>query len=306
LRAAAGDPADLQTMYGPAGERRLPELELEWLPGYEGSRPVRIGNGAADQFQLDVYGEVMDALHLARRAAIGPSDAGWALQRMLMEFLESHWHRPDESIWEVRGPRRQFTYSKVMAWVAADRAVKAVERSGLDGPVEQWRALRHDIHEEVCAKGYDADQGTFVQYYGARHVDASLLLLPLVGFMSATDERMVGTVRAVERDLTRDGLVLRSVEDDEDVDGLPGGEGAFIACSFWLADNLVLQGRHVEADALFHRLLGLRNDVGLLSEEYDTNAGRLVGNFPQAFSHVALVNTAHNLGRDAAPIKQRH
>ena len=306
LRAAAGDPADLQTMYGPAGERRLPELELEWLPGYEGSRPVRIGNGAADQFQLDVYGEVMDALHLARRAAIGPSDAGWALQRMLMEFLESNWHRPDESIWEVRGPRRQFTHSKVMAWVAADRAVKAVERSGLDGPVEQWRALRHDIHEEVCAKGYDADQGTFVQYYGARHVDASLLLLPLVGFMSATDERMVGTVRAVERDLTRDGLVLRSVEDDEDVDGLPGGEGAFIACSFWLADNLVLQGRHVEADALFHRLLGLRNDVGLLSEEYDTNAGRLVGNFPQAFSHVALVNTAHNLGRDAAPIKQRH
>jgi GH15 family glucan-1,4-alpha-glucosidase len=292
-------------MYGPAGERWLPELELHWLSGYEGSTPVRIGNLAADQFQLDVYGEVMDALHIARRAAIGAPDAGWALQRLLMEFLESHWHEPDQSIWEVRGPRRQFTYSKVLAWVAADRAVKAVERSGLDGPLARWKALRAEIHDDVCAEGYNAERATFTQYYGADHTDASLLLLPLVGFLPATDERMVGTVRAVERELSRGGLLMRSRERAEDVDGLPEGEGAFIACSFWLADNLVLQGRHDEAEALFHRLLGLRNDVGLLSEEYDPDAGRMLGNFPQAFSHVSLVNTAHNLGRDAAPIAPR-
>lgn len=294
LRAAAGDPAQLQIMYGPAGERRLTEVELPWLPGYEGSAPVRIGNAAAGQFQLDVYGEVMDALHGARRAGIEPEETAWELQRVLMEFLEGHWDEPDEGIWEVRGPRRHFTHSKVMAWVAFDRAVQAVERFGLEGPVERWRARRAAVHEEVCREGYDADRNAFTQYYGSTELDASLLMIPLVGFLAASDPRMAGTVEAIQRELCQDGFVLR-YPTSESIDGLPSGEGAFLACTFWLVDNLALLGRYGEARKLFERLLALRNDVGLLAEEYDPVAGRLIGNFPQAFSHVGLVNSAHNL-----------
>ncbi|MDP8977874.1 MAG: glycoside hydrolase family 15 protein [Actinomycetota bacterium] len=296
LRAVAGNPESLQIMYGPAGERRLPELELPWLPGYEGSAPVRVGNAASRQFQLDVYGEVFDAMHTARAAGIEPSRPAWSLQRRLLEHLETAWQRADEGIWEVRGPRRHFTHSKVMAWVALDRAVKAVERSGLDGPVERWRATRDEIHDEVCRRGYDAEAETFVQHYGASRVDASLLMLPLVGFVSPHDPRMKGTVAAVERELCTDGLVARYTP-DPDVDGLPSGEGAFLACSFWLVDNYTKTGRVQEARRLFERLLALRNDVGLLAEEYDPAAQRMVGNFPQAFSHVGLVNAADNLSR---------
>ncbi|MBW3602162.1 MAG: glycoside hydrolase family 15 protein [Actinobacteria bacterium] len=296
LRAAAGDPRSLQIMYGPAGEHRLPELELAWLPGYEQSAPVRIGNAACTQFQLDVFGEVFDAMHTAREAGIEPDRAAWSLQKRLLEYLETSWRRPDEGIWEVRGPRRHFTHSKVMAWVAVDRAVKAIERSGLDGPVERWRATRQAIHDEVCRRGYDGRAGTFVQHYGASRVDASLLMLPLVGFISPHDPRMKGTVAAVERELCTDGLVARYTP-EPDVDGLPPGEGAFLACSFWLVDNYTKVGRVDEARRLFGRLLDLRNDVGLLAEEYDPAARRMVGNFPQAFSHVGLVNAADNLSR---------
>jgi GH15 family glucan-1,4-alpha-glucosidase len=309
LRAVAGDPAKMQIMYGPAGERRLSEFELPHLAGYEGSKPVRIGNAASCQFQLDVYGEVMDALHQARKADIDRGmDEAWHLQLALMEFLESAWEEPDEGIWEVRGPRRHFTHSKVMAWVAVDRAIKAVERYDCDGPLERWKALRQTIHDEETAKGFDADRNTFTQYYGTKAVDAALLLIPLVGFLPASDPRMLGTIAAIERDLVMDdGLVLRYVgEASGDVDGLPPGEGAFLPCSFWLADNLALSGRHDEAKELFERLLSLRNDVGLLSEEYDPGAKRLVGNFPQAFSHVSLVNTAHNLAPGVrGPAEQR-
>jgi GH15 family glucan-1,4-alpha-glucosidase len=306
LRAAAGAPAQLQTMYGAAGERRLPELELDWLAGYEGSRPVRIGNAASQQLQLDVYGEVMDCLHQARRAGIPDNPDAWALQRALMDFLEAHWQDPDEGIWEVRGPRRQFTHSKVMAWVAADRAVKAVEQFGLDGPVERWRRLRSEIHAAVCTHGYDATQGAFTQSFGRPELDASLLLMALVGFLPASDERVVGTVAAIQSNLWADGFVLRYAGDSlGEVDGLPGGEGAFLPCTFWLADNLILQGRRDEGEALFTRLCGLANDVGLLAEEYDPAEGRLVGNFPQAFTHVALINTAHNLGLHAGPAHTR-
>jgi GH15 family glucan-1,4-alpha-glucosidase len=288
-------------MYGPAGERRLPELTLDWLAGYEGSQPVRIGNAASGQFQLDVYGEVMDCLHQARRGGLVENDDAWALQVALMDFLEGRWQEPDEGIWEVRGPRRNFTHSKVMAWVAADRAVKAVEQFDLDGPVDRWRELRSAIHADVCAHGYDPVRRTFTQSYGRPQLDASLLLLPLVGFLPATDPRMIGTVAAIEADLCDDGFVRRYAADSlGEVDGLPGGEGAFLPCSFWLADNLVLQGRHGEGRELFDRLCGLANDLGLLAEEYDPRVGRLVGNFPQAFTHVALVNTAHNLAAGGA------
>jgi GH15 family glucan-1,4-alpha-glucosidase len=305
LRAAAGDPSKLQIMYGPAGERRLPETEAGWLPGYEGSRPVRIGNAAVGQFQLDVFGEVMDALHLARQSGMEPDPAAWALQQAVMEFLESSWSLPDEGIWEVRGPRRQFTHSKVMAWVAFDRAVKAVERSRLPGPVDRWRRLRAEVHADVCRRGYDPDRHTFTQSYGSSAVDASLLQLPLVGFLPASDERVRGTVAAIERELCQDGFVQRYATDEERaLDGLPPGEGAFLACSFWLVDNLTLLGRHDDARRLCERLLGLQNDVGLLAEQYDVGQHRLVGNFPQAFSHVALINTAHNLSRSAAAVER--
>jgi GH15 family glucan-1,4-alpha-glucosidase len=304
VRAAAGRPSELQIMYGPAGERRLPELDLPWLPGYEGSQPVRTGNKAVEQFQLDVYGEIMDALHQTRRNGIDSDEYAWRLQRALMEFLESAWGRPDEGIWEVRGPRRHFTHSKVMAWVAMDRAVKAVEDFGLDGPVDRWRAIRSDIHAQVCRQGFNAERGTFVQYYGSQSLDASLLMIPLVGFLPATDPRVQGTVEAVQRHLMDDGLVARYNSSSE-VDGLPSGEGVFLACSFWLVDNLILLGRREEATRLFERLLEIRNDVGLLSEQYDPKARRLLGNFPQAFSHVGLVNTACNLSGGGGPAAQR-
>jgi GH15 family glucan-1,4-alpha-glucosidase len=296
LRAVAGDPSTLHIMYGVHGERRLPELELPWLPGYEESRPVRIGNAAVNQLQLDVYGEVMDALHVARHAGIAPSEASWALQKALLSWLEHAWREPDEGIWEVRGPRRHFTHSKVMAWVAFDRGVKAVERFGAHGPVDRWRQLRATIHEEVCRQGFDPARNTFTQYYGSQELDASLLMIPLVGFLPADDPRVVGTVAAIEHDLMSGGFVHR-YRAREHIDGLPPGEGIFIACSFWLADNYQLQGRHDEACQLFERLLSLRNDLGLLAEEYDPVARRLLGNYPQAFSHVMLINSARNLGR---------
>jgi GH15 family glucan-1,4-alpha-glucosidase len=307
LRAVAGDPSTLQIMYGCSGERRLPELELDWLPGYEDSRPVRIGNAAVHQLQLDVYGEVMDALHVARRAGLAADPEAWALQKALLRFLEEAWRQPDEGIWEVRGPRRHFTHSKAMAWVAFDRAIKAVEKWHLGGPVERWRATRAAIHEDVCRYGFDARRGTFTQYYGSRQLDASVLMLPLVGFLPPDDPMIVGTVRALERELMRDGLVQRYTMDEETstVDGLPPGEGAFLACSFWLADNMALQGRYKPARALFERLLALRNDLGLLSEEYDATRRRLIGNFPQAFSHVGLINTARNLARGGGPAEDR-
>jgi GH15 family glucan-1,4-alpha-glucosidase len=306
LRAVAGHPEQMQILYGAGGERRLTELELGWLPGYERSAPVRIGNAAVDQFQLDVYGEVMDALHQARSIGLGSAGPAWDLQRVLMDFLESKWEEPDEGIWEVRGPRRHFVHSKVMAWVALDRAVKAVERFGMDGPVERWRRLRAEIHAEVCDNGYDADRQTFTQYYGGRELDASLLMIPLVGFLPATDDRVAGTVNAIERELMRDGFVMRySHEDAGKIDGLPGGEGAFLACSFWLADCLHILGRVDAARELFMRLLGICNDVGLLSEEYDPSSGRLVGNFPQALSHLSLVNTAHNLAPGLGAARHR-
>ncbi len=305
LRAVAGSPSEMQIMYGCAGERRLPELVLDWLPGYEGARPVRIGNAAVGQYQLDVFGEVMDSLHQARRIGIPPDPFAWALQQSLMEFLESRWREPDEGIWEVRGPRRHFTHSKIMAWVAADRAVKAVERFGLDGPAERWRRLREEIRDEVCERGWDGARQTFTQYYGSAELDAALLMMPLVGFLPANDPRVQGTVAAIERELCEDGFVYRYSQSDDTVDGLPPGEGAFLACTFWLADNYALAGRQDDARRTFERLLGVRNDVGLLAEEYDVGARRQVGNFPQAFSHLPLVNTARNLSRGGGPGQRR-
>ena len=302
LRTVAGDPADLQIMYGVSGERRLTELELPWLPGYESSAPVRVGNAAAEQLQLDVYGEVMDAMYLARRSGVEADPAAWALQRTLVEHLESLWEQPDEGIWEVRGPRRHFTHSKVMAWVAFDRAIKIAEEFSQEAPLDRWRGIRERIHQQICDRGYDRAAGTFTQYYGTTEVDASLLMLPLVGFLPPADPRVAGTLAAIERDLLRDGFLLRyrTHERDEDVDGLPAGEGAFLPCTFWLADNYALLGRHDEARAIFERLAALANDVGLLSEEYDPGLRRLVGNFPQAFSHISLVNSVRNLsGLDA-------
>ncbi|HZR95839.1 MAG TPA: glycoside hydrolase family 15 protein [Gaiellaceae bacterium] len=295
LRAVAGDPADLQIMYGVAGERRLTEFELPWLPGYEASTPVRVGNAASEQLQIDVYGEVMDALYQARAQGLPRLPEGWQLQLTFLRQLETTWREPDEGIWEIRGPRRHFVHSKVMAWVAFDRAVKGVEEHGLEGPVEQWRSIRDEIHEQVCEQGFDRDLGSFVQSYGSTELDASLLLIPLVGFLPADDERILGTVDAVERELLVDGLVLRYRTHETTVDGLPAGEGVFLPCSFWLADALALMGRVDEARELFERLLDLRNDVGLLSEEYDAVHGRQLGNFPQAFTHLALVNTAYIL-----------
>jgi GH15 family glucan-1,4-alpha-glucosidase len=294
LRAIAGSPGDLQIMYGVAGERRLTEVELPWLPGYEGSRPVRIGNAASSQRQLDVYGEVADAFYQSRVQGLHPSDDAWALSRKLFDWLESGWREPDEGIWEVRGQRRHFTHSKVMAWVAFDRAVKLCERFGRQGPVDKWRLLREEIHTEVLRKGFDPVRGTFVQSYGSDRLDASLLVIPLVGFLPATDPRVVGTVEAIQAELLRDGFVerYRADEGNVEVDGLPPGEGVFLPCSFWLAHVLCLLGRRAEAEALFERLLSLRNDLGLISEEYDPHLKRLVGNFPQAFTHLTLVDTA--------------
>jgi len=304
LRAAAGAPASLQTMYGVAGERRLTELELGWLPGFADSRPVRIGNAAVKQFQLDVYGELMDALHVGRRYGIPVDKAAWAFERALIAFLGTAWTEPDEGIWEVRGPRRHFVHSKVMAWVAFDRAIKAVEQFGLDGPVEQWRETRTTIHDQIHRQGFSERWNTFTQYYGSNEPDASLLMLPLVGFIDANDPRMLGTVAAIERELLEDGFVRRYIP-HEAVDGLPRGEGAFIACTFWLADNYWLQGRRDEATRVFEGLLALCNDVGLLAEEYDIKARCQLGNFPQAFSHVMLINTARNLSGGRGPAVDR-
>jgi GH15 family glucan-1,4-alpha-glucosidase len=304
LRAVAGTPSQLNIMYGVAGERRLTEFELDWLPGYADSKPVRIGNAAWKQFQLDVFGEVLDALHLARRHKIEMDENSWRVQLALLEFLESAWHKPDEGIWEIRGPKQHFTHSKVMAWVAFDRMIKAVERSGLQGPVERWRSVRAAIHDEVCQRGFDSKRNTFVQHYGTTELDASLLMMPLVGFLPPSDSRMAGTVAAIERHLTSDGFVAR-YPTESGVDGLPPGEGAFLPCTFWLADNMFLLGRHDDACSLFDRLLKIRNDVGLLAEEYDPVAQRQLGNFPQAMSHVSLINTAWNLSRKGGPAEHR-
>jgi GH15 family glucan-1,4-alpha-glucosidase len=309
LRAAAGDPADLQIMYGLAGERRLPEYELPWLSGYEDSRPVRIGNAAVRQLQLDVYGEVIDTLFLSRRSGLPPKPHMWRMQSALMEYLRSTWRKPDEGLWEVRGPRRHFTHSKVMSWVAADRAVRTLEHDPeLSGDLDGWRALRDEIHREVCEHGYDSDRNTFTQSYGSRELDASLLLIPRVGFLPPDDPRVVGTVDAIREELSHKGFVRRYSSDplgatatgaagttaqgDIALDGLPGSEGTFLVCSFWLANALHMTGRTEEACELFERLVGLANDVGLLAEEYDPVAGRQLGNFPQAFSHIGLVGTA--------------
>jgi GH15 family glucan-1,4-alpha-glucosidase len=282
-------------MYGVAGERRLDEYLADWLTGYDGN-PVRIGNAAAEQFQLDVYGEVMDALHQGRRAGLKAEDPAWALQVKLMDVVEERWTEPDEGIWEVRGGPKHFVHSKLMAWVAADRAVKAVEEFNLKGPVDRWRKLRDAIRDEILKKGYDKKRKTFTQFYGSDELDAALLMVAIVGFLPASDERVAGTVAAVEEHLLKDGFVQRYTQHPgTDVDGLPPGEGAFLACTFWLADNYALMGRHDEARETFERLLALRNDVGLLAEEYDTAEGRLVGNFPQAFSHVPLIDTARTL-----------
>lgn len=299
IRAVAGDPRQMQIMYGPAGERRLTELELPWLPGYEGSTPVRIGNLAVTQLQLDVYGEVMDALFLARLAGIPPDPSAWHVQVEMLNHLTTTWCEPDEGIWEVRGVRRHFTHSKVMAWVAFDRGIRTVEGGGVEGPVEAWREQRDAIHHEVCQRGYDPQRQCFTQYYGSEELDASLLVIPLYGFLPASDPRVVGTVAGIERELMTDGFVYRYPSTSTHVDGLPPGEGVFLACSFWLVDNYILQGRIDEAKALFNRLCALANDVGLLSEEYDPRASRLLGNFPQAFSHVSLINTARRFAKAA-------
>jgi GH15 family glucan-1,4-alpha-glucosidase len=296
LRAVAGKPADLQIMYGITGERRIPEYEVAWLPGYEGSTPVRIGNAAVEQLQLDIYGEVLDSLYFSRERGMEQQEHAWDIQRALMEFLESRWREPDEGLWEVRGGRRHFVHSKVMAWVAADRVVRTLERHPhLGGDADRWRAMRETVHEEVCRRGYDPDRNTFTQYYGSAELDAATLLIPQVGFLPPSDPRVVGTVEAVRRELDDDGFLRRYTPNH--VDGLPGGEGVFLVCSFWLADALCLIGRHKESRELFERLLTLRNDVGLMSEEWDPVAGRQLGNFPQAFSHVGLVNTALALSR---------
>ena len=304
LRAVAGLPTQMQIMYGLAGERRLPEWELPWLAGYEGSAPVRIGNAAAAQLQLDVYGELMDALYQACKGGLARHDIAWGLQRSLLKHLTDAWIRPDEGIWEVRSPPRHFTHSKIMAWLAFDRGIKMVEAFQLKAPVERWRELRARIHADVCERGFSTRRNAFVQSYGCDELDASLLQIAITGFLPAQDPRVVSTVEAIRRDLTVDGLVMR-YQTHESVDGLPPGEGVFLACTFWLADNLCMQGRWDEARALFERLVGLTNDVGLLAEEYDPVAKRFLGNFPQAFSHVALVNTAMNLGSREKPAEQR-
>ena len=304
LRAAAGSPSQLQIMYGLAGERRLSEYEAAWLPGYERSKPVRIGNAAHGQLQLDVYGEVVDTLFQGKRGGLETRSADWAFLRAILEHLEQVWSLPDEGIWEVRGKPQHFTYSKIMAWVALDRGIRAIDINKLDGPIERWRDVRERIHAEVCARGFDKERGTFVQSYGSKNLDASLLLIPTTGFLPVTDPRVRGTIDAVEHGLFVDGFVRRYDSHATD-DGLPAGEGAFLACSFWLVDALLLGGRAEDARHLFERLLALRNDLGLLAEQYDCGAKRLIGNFPQAFSHIALVNSAHNLGHVAKPAEQR-
>lgn len=304
LRAVAGDPSKLQIMYGVAGERRLDEHELDWLPGYAGAKPVRVGNSAAHQLQLDVYGEVLDALYQTRRAGLDESLDAWNLQVALLDFLEGAWHQADEGLWEVRGPRQHFTHSKMMAWVAFDRAVKTVESSAARGPLERWRQRRDAIHADVCRHAFDSTKNAFMQAYGSPHLDASLLLIPQVGFLPASDPRVQGTVSAIERELLHDGFVMRYPTAGQD--GLPPGEGVFLACSFWLADCYALMQRPDDARAMYERLLALRNDVGLLAEEYDPATRRQLGNFPQAFSHVGLVNTAFNLTpAESAPARQR-
>jgi GH15 family glucan-1,4-alpha-glucosidase len=307
LRAIGGDPAQAQILYAVGGQRRIMEYELDWLPGYAGSRPVRIGNAAHEQFQLDVYGEVMDALHQARVHGLEASDHAWSLQRNLMDFLEGAWDKPDEGIWEVRGPRRHFTHSKVLAWVAFDRAVQTVERLGLDGPVGRWRRIRGEIHEEVLREGFNVELNAFTQSYGSDELDASTLLIPILGFLPPDDPRVVGTIAAVQKHLTRDGFVerYRTDESANKVDGLSGREGVFLPCSFWLVDALVLMGRLDEAQALFDRLVAISNDLGLLAEEYDPGEKRLLGNYPQAFTHVGLVNSAYNLSHHQGPAHQR-
>lgn len=304
LRAVAGSPEQLQIMYGVAGERRLTEWIAPWLPGYENSAPVRIGNAAHSQLQLDVFGEIMDVHHQARRSGLSTNESGWPTQLAFLDHLQRVWNEPDQGIWEVRGTARHFVHSKVMAWVAFDRAIKSVETFGLEGPLEEWRKLRAQICDEICAKGFDSELGSFVQSYGSKQLDASLLLIPSVGFLPVSDPRVKGTVAAIERRLIRDGFVMR-YDTGVTEDGLPPGEGAFLACSFWLADVYTLQGRYADAELLFRRLMDLRNDVGLLSEEYDPHAKRLVGNFPQAFSHMALVHSAYNLTRAEKPAELR-
>jgi len=306
LRAIAGSPAQMQAIYGVRGERRLEEFEIPWLSGYENSKPVRVGNGAFNQFQLDVYGEILGAIWQADRAGIKTEQPDWALMVALMKFLESNWQKPDEGMWEVRGGRKHFTHSKMMAWVAFDRAVKLVEECGCpDEHCDRWQRIRDQVHAEVCEHGYNAEKKAFTQYYGSDAMDASLLLMPLTGFLPITDERVRGTIEAIERELMQDGLVLRYRPQEEKVDGLPGREGVFLPCSFWLADCLHLLGRKKEARELFERLLALRNDLGLLSEEYDPLAKRQLGNFPQAFSHLALVTAARILGGETPPFRLR-
>ncbi len=304
LRAAAGSPQQMQIMYGIRGERRLTEWEVPWLPGYEKSQPVRIGNAAHSQLQLDIFGEVMDALHQARQGGLGANESGWDLQQEFLLHLEKIWTEPDEGIWEVRGGPQHFTYSKVMAWLAFDRAIKSAEFYNLPGPLAHWRELREQIHTNVCKHGFNTARGSFTRAYGSTDLDASLLLLPAIGFLPPEDARIRGTVEAIERELLVDGLVLR-YNTASAGDGLPAGEGVFLACSFWLADAFLMLGRHDDARALFERLLGLRNDLGLLSEQYDPRLRRLVGNFPQAFSHLALINTASNLAHHTKPAEQR-
>ncbi|MFY9900745.1 MAG: glycoside hydrolase family 15 protein [Xanthobacteraceae bacterium] len=304
LRAVAGSPDQLQIMYGIAGERRLTEWIVDWLPGYEKSAPVRIGNAAHTQLQLDMFGEIMDVHHQARRGGLTTNDSGWDAQIKFLEHLTRIWRKPDQGIWEMRGPAQHFTYSKAMAWVAFDRSIKSAESFGLEGPLDDWRRLRDEICDDVCTRGYNDKLGTFVQAYGSDQLDASLLLLPCVGFLPVNDPRIAGTVAAIERTLVRNGLVMRYSTRNVD-DALPPGEGAFLACSFWLVDVYILQGRLDEAETLFRRLVGLCNEVGLLSEEYDPGSKRLIGNFPQAFSHVALVSSAYNLTRVRKPVHQR-
>lgn len=304
LRAVAGRPDQLHVMFGIGGERLLPEVELDWLPGYMDSKPVRVGNAASTQLQLDVFGEVMDVFHVARRYGLATDGDSWRMQRAMMATLEQVWREADEGIWEIRGPRRHFTHSRVMSWVAFDRAVKAVERWGLDGPVERWRQLREEIHREICDNAYKEAKGAFTQHYETDELDSSVLMMPLVGFLPATDPRMVSTIEAIQRELTDDGFVHR-YRTASGVDGLEGDEGAFVLCTYWLADALILAGRREEGRALFEKIAGIANDVGLLSEEYDPNAKRLLGNYPQAFSHIGLVNTAENLLLDKGPAHHR-
>jgi len=304
LRAVAGKGSELHIMYGLAGERRLPEMELPWLPGYENSKPVRIGNGAYDQFQLDVFGEVMDCLHLARHYGLEKPSGGWRVERELLARLEEVWQQPDEGIWEVRGPQRHFTHSKLMAWVAFDRAIKDAEWFGLEGPVDRWKKLRNELHAEICDRGFNHKRNAFTQFYGSDEVDAAVLVMAQVGFLPPTDPRIIGTVAAIEHDLVRGGFVDR-YRTESGVDGLPKGEGAFLLCTFWLADNYALMGRDADARRVFENLLAIRNDVGLLAEEYDPVARRQLGNFPQAFSHLGLINTARNLTQWEKPAEVR-